>query len=155
MQRVRRVRQQIAVLVHRAALGRRFRPQRGERLLQSGGAVDDQELGRRSPRATRSSSTPRQAASLSPPMLRTASRIFCPSRRMPSTTRSEMLVALRSSRTRTTLPSRISRTTSSCARSRRVQASQKLWAAGEKMVAASSLETPTESAPCLRLSRTT
>jgi hypothetical protein len=35
-----------------------------------------------------------------------------------------MLVALRSSRTRTTLPSRISRTMSSLARSRRVQASQ-------------------------------
>ena len=46
-------------------------------------------------------------------MLRTASRTFCPSRRMPRTTSSEMLVALRSSRTRTTVPSRISRTMSS------------------------------------------
>ena len=69
--------------------------------------------GVRRPRATRSSSTARHAASLSPPMLRTASSTFCPSRRTPSTTSSEMAVALRSSRTRTTVPSRISRTMSS------------------------------------------
>jgi hypothetical protein len=77
-----------------------------------------------SPRATRSSSTARQAASLSPPMLRTDRRTFCPSPRMPSTTSSEMLVAWRSSRTRTTVPSRISRTMSSSASERWFQASQ-------------------------------
>jgi hypothetical protein len=57
-------------------------------------------------------------------MFLTASSTFCPSCRTPSTTSSEMEVALRSSRTRTTVPSRISRTMSSPARSRRVQASQ-------------------------------
>ena len=49
MQRLRRVRQQIAMLVHGAALGGHFRPQRGERLLQPGGPVDDQEF--RAPQA--------------------------------------------------------------------------------------------------------
>src|SRR5512132_1276698 len=42
-----------------------------------------------SPRATRSSSSARQAASLSPPMFFTASSTFWPSRRTPRTTRSE------------------------------------------------------------------
>jgi len=42
-----RVRQQIAVLVHRATLNRHVRPQRGERLLQTRRAVDDDELRRR------------------------------------------------------------------------------------------------------------
>ena len=76
------------------------------------------------PRAARSSSTARQAASLSPPMFLIASTTFCPSRRMPSAIRSEMAVALLSSRTLTTVPSRISRTMSSPARSRFCQASQ-------------------------------
>jgi len=40
----------------------------------------------------------------------TANSTFCPSRRTPKTTKSEMFVALRSSRTRTTVPSRIKRT---------------------------------------------
>ena len=62
------------------------------------------------PRLARSSSSARQAASLSPPMFFTASRTFCPSRLMPRTTSSEIDVALRSSRTRTTVPSRMRRT---------------------------------------------
>ena len=57
-------------------------------------------------------------------MFFTASSTFCPSRRTPSTTSSEMFVALWSSRTRTTVPSRMSRTTSSPAKSRSFQASQ-------------------------------
>src|SRR5512145_1734477 len=57
------------------------------------------------PRLVRSSSTPRQAASLSPPMFLTASSTFCPSRRTPSTTSSEIDVAFLSSRTLTTVPS--------------------------------------------------
>jgi hypothetical protein len=43
------MRQQIAVLVHRAALDRRVRPQRGERLLQPRRAVDDDEFRRLQP----------------------------------------------------------------------------------------------------------
>ena len=80
--------------------------------------------GTANPRATKSSSRTRQAASLSPPMLRKASSTFWPSRRTPSATNTERLVALRSRRTRTTVPSRIRRTTSSPARSRFCQASQ-------------------------------
>src|SRR5512143_2049910 len=71
-----------------------------------------------SPRTTRSSSSARQAASLSPPMFFTTSSTFWPSRRTPRTTSSEIDVAFLSSRTRTTVPSRISRTMSSVARGR-------------------------------------
>ena len=53
-----------------------------------------------------------------------ASSTFCPSRLTPSTTSSEIAVDLRSSRTLTTVPSRISRTMSSPARSRLFQLSQ-------------------------------
>jgi hypothetical protein len=60
-------------------------------------------------------------------MFLTASRTFCPSRRTPSTTRSEIVLALRSSRARTTVPSRISRTTSSPARGRFDHASQSVF----------------------------
>ncbi len=67
--------------------------------------------------------TPRHAVSFSPPMFFTANSTFCLSRRMPGTTSSEMFVALRSSRTRTIVPSRISRTTPSPAKSRPFQAS--------------------------------
>ena len=52
----------------------------------------------------------RQASALSPPMLLIASSTFWPSARTPITTSSEIEVALRSSRTRTTVPSRMSRT---------------------------------------------
>ena len=76
------------------------------------------------PRATRSSSNARQAASLSPPMLRRATSTFWPSRRTPRATRTERLVALLSTRTRTTVPSRMRRTISSPARSRFCHASQ-------------------------------
>lgn len=57
-------------------------------------------------------------------MVLIASSTFWPSRRTPKTTSSEIEVALRSSRTRTTVPSRIKRTTSSLARLRLFQASQ-------------------------------
>jgi hypothetical protein len=47
---------------------------------------------------------------LSLPMALTTSKTFWPSARTPITTSSEIAVALRSSRTRTTVPSSISRT---------------------------------------------
>src|SRR5208337_70275 len=74
-------------------------------------------------RLTRSSSRARQAASLSPPMLRIASSTFWPSPRTPSATRSEIDVARLSSRTRATVPSRISRTIGSWPSGRTFQAS--------------------------------
>ena len=79
------------------------------------------------PRLIRSSRTARQAASLSPPMFLIASSTFWPSSRTPSTTSSEIEVALRSSRTRTTVPSRIRRTIGSSASERAFQASQSVF----------------------------
>jgi hypothetical protein len=57
-------------------------------------------------------------------MLRAANSTFWPSRRTPKTTSNEIAVALRSSRTRTTVPSRTSRTMFSSLSERRHHASQ-------------------------------
>jgi hypothetical protein len=57
-------------------------------------------------------------------MFLTDSKTFWPSSRMPITTRSEIEVAFLSSRTRTTVPSRISRTIGSSASERWFQACQ-------------------------------
>ena len=57
-------------------------------------------------------------------MLLIASSIFWPSARTPSATSNEIEVALLSSRTRATVPSRISRTIGSSASERAFQASQ-------------------------------
>jgi hypothetical protein len=76
------------------------------------------------PRAIMLSSNARHAASLSPPIFLTASRTFWPSRRTPSATSSDREVDLRSRRTRTTVPSRISRMMSSPASERFCHASQ-------------------------------
>src|SRR5258708_10276902 len=81
--------------------------------------------GRRSSRLMRSSRTVRQAPVLSPPMLLIASTTFWPSSRTPMTTRSEIEVALRSSRTR--VPSRMSRTIGSSANERVFHASQSFF----------------------------
>ena len=59
--------------------------------------------GRLSPRLMRSSRTVRQASALSPSMLLIASNTFLPTARTPRTTSSEIEVALRLSRTRTTV----------------------------------------------------
>jgi len=88
-----------------AALGRHVGPQRRQRPLQPGSAISDQELRHAQAmggssqgsvgkadgmllEGIRPSNTPRQAASLSPPMFLTASSTFCPSRRTPKTTHS-------------------------------------------------------------------
>jgi hypothetical protein len=68
----------------------------------------------------------RVGSALSPPMALTASKTFWPSERTPITTSSEIAVALRSSRTRTTVPSRISRVIGSSASERVFHASQSL-----------------------------
>ncbi len=124
VQPLRRVSDKVAVLMHRAALNRHAGPERGERLLEARRAVDNDELGPAQARAVRSSRSTRQAASLSPPMFLTASSNFCPSSRTPSATSSEIVVAFLSSRTRTTVPSRIHRTIGSSARERAFHASQ-------------------------------
>src|SRR5215469_7278060 len=60
-------------------------------------------------------------------MLLAASNTFWPSVRTPMTTSSEIDVAFRSSRTRTTVPSRINRTIGSSASERAFQASQSFF----------------------------
>jgi hypothetical protein len=66
----------------------------------------------------------RHASLVSPPMFLTANSTFWPSSRTPSTTKSTIEVAFRSSRTRTTVPSRIKRMIGSSASEREFQASQ-------------------------------
>ena len=72
------------MLMHRAALNRHVGPERGERLLEAGRAVDDDEFRRLQASLTRSSRSARQASSLSPPMFLTASSTFWPSCRTPT-----------------------------------------------------------------------
>src|SRR5437763_13748188 len=100
-----RVSKQVAVLVYRAALGRHVAPEGGQRLLQPGAAVDNQELWLAQPALDEIVENERHAWLVSPPMFLTANRTFWPSSRTPRTTRSAIEVAFRSSRTRTTVPS--------------------------------------------------
>src|SRR5205814_210698 len=103
--------------------------------------------GRCKPRLMRSSRTLRQASVLSPPMLLIASSTFWPSSRTPRTTSSEMEVALRSSRTRTTVPSRISRTIGSSASERAFHASQSLFTLRQTRLTVSLPTAPPNRAP--------
>jgi hypothetical protein len=130
------------VLVHRAALNRDVGPKCGQRLLEAGSAIDDDKLRRLQaafdqivekgppPPATlngfavRGPDGLRQAASLSPPLFFTASSTFWPSWRTPSATKREIEVAFLSSRTRTTVPSRMRRMIGSSARERAFHPSQ-------------------------------
>ena len=125
MQPLRRVGQEVAMLVNRAALWAGTAGQSAASAFSRPAA----------PSVIRNSGVPQPAGDeviehgppgrlALPAHVRIASSTFCPSRRTPSTTSSEIEVALRSSRTRTTVPSRIRRTMSSPARSRRPQASQ-------------------------------
>ena len=118
VQPLRGMGEQVSMLVHRAPLCRHAFPDGSERLLEPRRAVHDDELGPAQARPMRSSRTARQASVVSPPMCLTASSTFWPSTRTPIATRSEIAVALRSSRTRTAVPSRISRTIGSSWRER-------------------------------------
>ena len=125
MQPLRRMSEKVAMLSrHRAALNRHVGPERGERLLEAGRAVDDDEF-------RRLQATFDQIVEERPPGLLTLSthvldrqQHLWPSCRTPSATRSEIDVAFLSSRTRTTVPSRMSRTIGSSFRERAFQASQ-------------------------------
>src|SRR5262245_36924508 len=83
VQTLGRVRQQVPVLVHGAALDRHATPDRGDGPLQSLPAIRDQELGAAQATTDEIMRTPRQASLLSPPMLLTASNTFWPSVRTP------------------------------------------------------------------------
>ena len=116
------MREKVPVLVDRAALDRHAIPHGGDRLVEPRRAIDDEKLG------------PAQAALDEIVEDGTPGRVLAAhvlSRhhllavsRTPMTTRSEMEVALRSSRTRTTVPSRMSRTIGSSASERAFHASQ-------------------------------
>src|SRR3954451_23137961 len=93
------------------------------------------------------------SASLLPPMFLAARSTFCPSRRTPSTTSSEIAVALRSRRTRTTVPSRMRRMIGSADRSRRVQASQSLFTLRHTRLTTSLPTAPPKSAASARRTR--
>jgi hypothetical protein len=76
MQALGRMRQQVAVLVDRAALYWHAIAHDGDRSLKPWCAIDNEELGRRRPRRMRSSSTARQASVLPLPILLIASNTF-------------------------------------------------------------------------------
>jgi hypothetical protein len=108
------MRQEVAMLVNRAALDRQvLAPQRHEGGFQPGAPSTITNPGLLRPRASGSSRNLRQAAVLSPPIFLMESSTFCPSRRTPMAGRDEMFVALRSSRVLITVPWRISRRMSS------------------------------------------
>ncbi len=109
--------EQVAVLVHGAALDRQvLAPQRDEGASRPGAPSTMTKSGRFSPAGIEVVEEPpprRRALSAHAPV---DSRIFRPSRRTPMAVSTEMFVAFLSSRVRITVPSRIRRTMSSSAR---------------------------------------
>src|SRR6201987_1899748 len=112
------------MLVDGAALGRHIAPQSGQPLLQPSPAIDNQELRLAQPARDETGGVggPRLAG-LGPHILDRQQHLR-PSWRTPSTTSSTIEVALRSSLTRTTVPSRIRRTIGSAASERAFQGFQ-------------------------------
>ena len=76
--------------MNRAPLDRDVRPERSQRRLEPGCAVDETNSGAFRPRRVMSSRKAVQAAVLSPPMFLGPSRTFWPSRRTPIETSREM-----------------------------------------------------------------
>src|SRR5262249_9610920 len=136
-----------------AALCRHIVPNSRQRGVKARAAVDNQELGLAQPSLD-------QIIKNRPPGLFgfsakifTASNTFCPSSRTPSTTKSEIKVALRSSRTRTTVPSRINRTIGSSASERVFQAFQSLSTFRHTRLTVSLLTDPRKSVASARRTR--
>ena len=82
-----------------------------------------------------------------------AKRIFCPSRRTPIATSTEIAVALRSMRAFTTVPSRISRTMASSARLRALHASQSTFTLRQARLTTSLLTAPSNRPKRTRFTR--
>src|SRR5580704_9231748 len=118
------MREKVAMLVHRAALNRDIGPQHSQRRIQPRGAVDDDEFRRLQ------ATFDKIVEEHSPGCLAFAAHILGRQQHLlaifptPSATRSEIDVAFLSSRTRTTVPSRMSRTIGSSLSERAFQASQ-------------------------------
>src|ERR1700739_4091980 len=141
------------MLVDRAALGRHVAPEGGQRLLQPSAAVDDQELWRAQP------SLDEIVENGAPPLAGLATHVLdgqqhlWPSSRTPSTTSSTIEVAFRSSRTRTTVPSRIKRMIGSSASGRAFQASQSALTFRHTRLTVSLLMAPPNTAKSARRTR--
>jgi len=123
----------------------RPRPSLGQATIRNSGL--------RSLRLMRSSRTARHAWLVSPPMFLAANSTFWPSSRTPSTTRSTIAVAFRSSRTRTTVPSRIRRMIGSSANERAFQASQSPFTFRHTRLTVSLLTAPPKTAESARRTR--
>ncbi|TPV98791.1 MAG: hypothetical protein USCAAHI_01783 [Beijerinckiaceae bacterium] len=124
VQPLRRMGQQIAMLMHRAALNRHIGPQRGERVLEPRRAVDDDEFRRLQSALDKIvEQRPPGGLALSAHVL-DRKQNFLPDLSHASATRSEIEVAFLSSRTRTTVPSRMRRMIGSAASERAFQASK-------------------------------
>ena len=126
MQPLRCMCQQVTMLVHRTALDRNVRPERRQGRVEAGTAIDDDQFRRLQAPLDEivEQRPPGRFASLSPPIFFTANSTFLPSRRTPMATRREIDVALLSSLTRTTVPSRMRRMIGSLATDRLFQPSQ-------------------------------
>lgn len=107
-----------------ASLHRHAVPQRRNCPVQSGRAIDDEELGPPQAAPDEIVEMARQASVVSPPMFLTASRTFWPSARTPMTTSSEIEVAFAVESDTNHVPSRTRRTIGWSASERAFQASQ-------------------------------
>src|SRR3954453_3187869 len=124
MLRLGRVRQEITMLMHGATLRGHVGPQRGQGPFQPGPAVDNEELGRAEAAGEQvvEDAAPRRFAF--PSHVAYGQEQLLPVAAHAEDDQQRDVGRLRSSLTRTTVPSRMRRTTSSEARSRRFQASQ-------------------------------
>src|SRR5215468_356493 len=147
------VSEQVAVLVDRTALRRHVAPEGGQCLLQPSAAVDDQELWLAEPALNEilENGAPRLAG-LAAHILG-GQQHFLASSRTPSTTSSTIAVAFRSSRTRTTVPSRIRRMIGSSANERAFQASQSPFTFRHTRLTVSLLTAPPKTAESARRTR--
>src|SRR5438132_5611289 len=139
----------IAMFVNRAALDQNIRPKRGQRPLKAGSAIDDDEL-RRFQAAVDEIIEERPPGGLA---LSTARRTYWPSCLTPRAMSSEINVDFLSSRTRTTVPSRINRMLGSSAKERAFQASQSLFTLRQTLLTVSLPTEPPKRAASARRTR--
>ncbi len=119
------MRQKITMLMHRAALDRDIRPERRKRLLETWGPIDDHEFGRLQTTLDEIiEKRPPGRLALAAHVLHREKYFLGRPCLTPSATSKEIDVAFLSSFTRTTVPSRISRTMGSSTSEGAFQASQ-------------------------------
>src|SRR5215471_14064658 len=153
MQALGCVSEQVAVLVDRAALRRHVAPEGGQCLLQPRTAVDDQKLWLAQPALDEivENGAPRRAG-LAAHVLG-GQQHFLAVLAHAEHDRSTIAVAFRSSRTRTTVPSRIRRMIGSSANERAFQASQSPFTFRHTWLTVSLLTAPPKTAERARRTR--